>query len=51
MNKLKTNYSSPQVEEMTVRMESNILYSGNGTIGNLTNHTYDWDDSDWADVE
>lgn len=27
MNKLKTNYSSPQVEEMTVRMESNLLLS------------------------
>lgn len=48
MNKQKTTYSSPQVEEMTVRIESNLLNSGNGTINNLTNQTYDWDDSDWS---
>lgn len=51
MNKLKSTYTSPETEVMEVRTEGNLLYSGNGTIGNLTDHTYDWDDSDWADVE
>lgn len=35
---------------MEVRTERNLLYSGNGTINNLNNHTYDWDDSDWEDA-
>ena len=51
MNKLKSTYTSPETEVMEVRIEKNMLYSGNGAINNLNDHTYGWDDSDWTDVE
>ena len=47
---LRGAYIAPQTEEMIISVEGNLLYSGNGTINNLTDHTYSWDDSDWEDA-